>query len=257
MGLFDLFKKKDNATDNTVTPSVTNTVAQEAVNTVGMTIDMSKSANNLNKVLIDMSKSSKIDMTKHTARVAFAMDYSGSMDDLYRNKSVQKLITRLLPIALKFDDNGELESWLFSIGKKKLEPVTLENYENYVKDVIYRSNFRMSGTEYSPVLRDMVHYYKDKQPSEIPAFIIFITDGDNSDKYETDAIVREFSKYNMFVQFVGIGTDSFSYLRKLDDLSGRASDNTGFITVRDINRLSDEELYTKLLEQYKAWLNNK
>ena len=103
----------------------------------------------------------------------------------------------------------------------------------------------------------MVHYYKDKEPSEVPAFIIFITDGDNSDKYETDAIVRELSKYNMFVQFVGIGYDSFSYLKKLDNLSGRESDNTGFITVKDINKLNDEDLYSKLLEQYKDWLNNK
>ncbi len=254
MGLFDLFKK-NNASVASATPATT--VSTETVKPAAMTIDMSKSTENLNKVLINMSKSSKIDMTKHTARVAFAMDYSGSMDDLYRNKSVQKLISRLLPIALKFDDNGELESWLFSNGMRKLDSVTLGNYETYVKNVIERSGFRMGGTEYCPVLQDMVYHYKDKEPSEIPAFIIFITDGDNSDKYETDAIVRELSKYNMFVQFVGIGHDSFSYLRKLDDLSGRASDNTGFITVRDINRLNDDELYTKLLEQYKDWLNNK
>ena len=254
MGLFDLFKKKTASVDSTTlaaTPATTTTQPMT------MTIDMSKSTENLNKVLINMSKTSKIDMTKHTARVAFAMDYSGSMDDLYCNGSVQKLISRLLPIALKFDDNGELESWLFSNGKKKLESVTLKNYETYVKKVINKSGFGMCGTEYAPVLEDMVYHYKDKEPSEIPAFIIFITDGDNFDKTETDEIVRELSRYNMFVQFVGIGSDSFSYLKKLDNLNGRESDNTGFITVRDINKLNDEDLYSKLLEQYKDWLNNK
>ena len=56
-----------------------------------MTIDMSKSKENLDKVLINMSKSSKVDMTKHTARVALAMDYSGSMNWLFNNGSVRKL----------------------------------------------------------------------------------------------------------------------------------------------------------------------
>ena len=119
-------------------------------------IDMSKHAENLGKVLIDMSKNSKVDMSKHTARVAMVMDYSGSMSNLFRNGSVQDTITRLLPIALKFDDNGELESWLFSSHKTRLAAVTLKNYENYVKNVVNRSGMSMGGTYYAPVLKDVV-----------------------------------------------------------------------------------------------------
>lgn len=254
MGLFDFLKKGSTniGAATTAAPVTHNTTAAQT-----MTIDMSKSSESLNKVLINMSKSSKVNMSKHTARVAFAMDYSGSMGNLYDNGSVQKVISRLLPIALKFDDNGELEAWLFSNGKKKLESVTLGNYKDYVNDVIDHSAFRMGGTEYAPVLKDIVHHYKDKEPSEVPAFIIFITDGDNADKYETNEIVRELSKYNMFVQFVGIGTERFKYLKELDNLDGRKSDNTGFIPVKDMNKLNDEELYTELLKQYKDWLNNK
>ena len=48
--------------------------------------------------------------------------------------------------------------------------------------------------------------------------------------------------------------DSFDYLRKLDDLTGRRFDNTGFISVRDMDQLIDEQLYTKLLRQYVDWL---
>ena len=97
MGLFSkLFKSEDKVS---VQPS-NMAVAQDT--STNMKIDMSKSEENLNKVLIDMSKSSKIDMTKHEAKVALAMDFSGSMDSLYYNGSVQAVITRLLPIALKF-----------------------------------------------------------------------------------------------------------------------------------------------------------
>lgn len=220
-------------------------------------IDMSKSVTSLNTVLIDMSKSGKVDMAKHTARVALAMDYSGSMDDLFRNGDVQKVVTRLLPIALRFDDNGELESWLFSNNKQRLEPVTVDNYDTYVDSVMKKSHMAMGGTNYAPVLRDIVNHYKNIEPSSIPAFIIFITDGENWDATETNEIVRELSNYNMFVQFIGIGDENFRYLKELDNLSGRKHDNTGFTAVKDMNKLTDEQLYTEILRQYKDWLNNK
>lgn len=222
-----------------------------------MVIDMSKSQEDLNKVLIDMSKSSKIDMSKHTARVALAMDYSGSMDWLYDNGSVQKTITRLFPIALKFDDNGELECWLFSNGKERLKAVNKDNYSDYVKKVMKKARMSMGGTNYAPVLTEMVRYYKDIEPSDIPAFIIFITDGANWDTQETNAIIHELSEYNIFVQFVGIGDERFDYLKSLDDLPGRKHDNTGFVAVEDMNKMTDQELYTELLRQYKDWLNKK
>ena len=250
MGLFDkLFGNKNTGVA---------TAAPTTQNVANMTIDMSKHAENLNTVLIDMSKSGKTNMNNHVARVALAMDYSGSMSNLFANGSVQDVVTRLLPIALKFDDNGELESWMFSNGQDRLRPVTANNYASYVNNVMMKTRIHMGGTEYAPVLNDIVKYYKDKHPSTTPAFIMFITDGDNWDANETNEVIRELSNYNMFVQFVGIGTDTdFAYLRKLDNLSGRKHDNTGFIAVKDMNKMNDQQLYTEMLRQYNEWLNNK
>lgn len=250
MGLFSKLFKKENEPVEEI-PQKTEQVTQP------VTIDMSKHQENLNKVVIDMSKGSKIDMSKHTARVALAMDYSGSMSELYESGEVQKAITRLLPIALKFDDNGELETWLFSNNYKMLDTMTIKNYDGYVKKVMRRSGIVMGGTSYSPVLEDIVEYYKDKHPSDIPAFVMFITDGENNDHRDTESVIRELSNYNMFVQFVGIGDEKFDFLEKLDDLTGRKTDNTGFIKVEDINKMTDEELYTEMLRQYKDWLNKR
>ena len=231
---------------------------KESGNTAkNVTINLSKSKDNLDKVLVNLSKEGKVNLSKHIARVALAMDYSGSMDGLFMSGAVQNTITRLLPIALRFDDNGELESWLFSNGKKKLKPVTINNYESYVESVMMKSGMNMGGTEYAPVLKDIVKYYIKSDLSNSPAFLIFITDGANSDRGETDKIIKELSEYNMFVQFVGIGNESFNYLRSLDDMPGRKCDNTGFISVKDMEKMNDQELYTKLIRQYKDWLNNK
>lgn len=259
MGFFDkLFGGKKSSKTSASQTNYTNATSTGTQTTRPMTIDMSKHTENLETVLIDMSKNGKTNMAEHTARVAIAMDYSGSMSAMFECGDVQEVVTRLLPIALKFDDNGELESWLFSNGFERLEPATINNYQNYVRNVMLKARMEMGGTNYTPVLKDMVRYYKNKHPSEIPAFIIFITDGDNWDTYETDQIVRELSNYNIFVQFVGIGYDcSFNYLRKLDNLSGRTHDNTGFIAVEDMNEMNDQQLYTEMLRQYNDWLNNK
>lgn len=261
MGLFDFLKKKEKENASTVS-TTSSTINSGSVTTdtnnassQPMKIDMSKHQENLEKVVINMSKNSKVDMTKHTARVAVAMDYSGSMDLLYKNGSVQNTITRLLPLGLKFDDNGEVESWLFSNDQEHLDTITIHNYSNYVKKVMKNASMRMGGTNYAPVLKDIKNYYEKKHPSTIPTFVIFITDGENWDTSETDQIIRELSNYNIFIQFIGIGNESFNYLRKLDNLSGRKKDNTGFIAVEDMDEMDDNELYTELLSQYKDWLN--
>lgn len=251
MGLFSKLFKKEPVEETQQVTETTEQVEQPVV------INMSKHQENLDKVIINMSKGSKIDMSKHTARVALAMDYSGSMSELYYSGDVQDVITRLLPIALKFDDNGELESWLFSTQCDGLPAVNINNYKNYVDKVMLKSRMSMGGTRYAPVLEEIVKYYKDKHPSDIPAFVMFITDGENSDPRDTENVIRELSNYNMFVQFVGIGDENFNFLKKLDDLSGRKTDNTGFIRVKDMSKMTDEELYTEMLRQYKDWLNKR
>ena len=105
--------------------------------------------------------------------------------------------------------------------------VTKDNYSTYVRKVMNKANMSMGGTNYAPVLKEMVSYYKDIEPSEVPAFIIFITDGENWDTNETNKIVKELSNYNMFVQFIGIGDESFYYLRSLDHMEGRKHERRG------------------------------
>lgn len=217
-------------------------------------INLKKSVVNLDKCLVDLSKKSGINMQAHTARVAVVMDFSGSMTRLYRNGDVQEVLNRLVPLALRFDDNGELDFWLFHSSYRELESVTLNNFETYIDDVVLQCGERFGGTQYAPVLEAAYKRYFSYGQPNTPVFMIFITDGDNSDKGATNRIIREGSTQHMFIQFVGIGDSYFDYLEKLDDLTKRAHDNTGFIKVSDFKRWSDEQLYSKLLEQYIPWL---
>lgn len=216
-------------------------------------VSLEKSVINLDKSIVNLSKSVGYDFSALKSRVKLVIDFSGSMRLMYSSGKVQDVITRLLPIALKFDDDGELDCYLFSNNYKKVTPCTKSNYQNFVdKELHETSSFHMGGTKYAPVL-NAVH---SEVTSEIPDFIIFITDGDNSDKPETNDIIRKMSKDNCFVMFVGIGNDSFEYLSKLDNLSGRPIDNTGFVKCAALECVSDEELYNCLLAEYASWLKN-
>lgn len=248
--MFGWNKKKNNGQ----TPMAdNNSVHRESTTQSSAKVILTKAEDGLNRHIVNLKKEKNVDLTKHCARVAVVLDRSGSMDRLFRNGSVQETLTRLLPLALRFDDNGELEVYVFNNSYKQLSSMTIKNFETYVQKEIMRKGYGPDGgTNYAPVIERTISDYNDGSP--YPAFVIFITDGDNWDKSETDRVIRKSSKYKIFYQFVGIGNASFNYLRELDDLDGRAVDNTAFIQVSDFSRLDDEQLYAKLLDQYPEWL---
>ena len=216
-------------------------------------IRLTKAEASLDQSIIRLTKRTGVNLDTHRARVCVVMDRSGSMNRMYRNGDVQDVLTRLLPLALKFDDNGELEVYVFNEYCDQVSEMNLRNYEDYVENEILRRGLGPSGgTNYAPAIKQTMEDYNDGSP--YPAFVIFITDGANWDRYETDIAIRKSSKHKIFYQFVGIGYEDFDYLQRLDDLEGRAVDNTAFIKVEDFSKMNDDQLYDKLLEQYPQWL---
>lgn len=225
----------------------------------------------LNKTL-DLRKEKVLDLKKtvglrnQKASVILALDYSGSMNTLYKNGSVQELVERILPLGLAFDDNGEVDFYLFETGVKKMpENITISNVQNYVnKKVIGKYN--MGGTEYAPVINKIVADFTPKKGGlfgiggskeytfDYPVYVIFITDGENSDKKSAESAIIEASKYGIFFQFVGIGSEQFNFLQKLDNLSNRNIDNANFFKIQNIAAKTDDELYALLLTEFPSFV---
>ena len=87
-----------------------------------------------------------------TSRVALVLDFSGSMSTLYKNGTVQSVIERIMPIAMQFDDNQELDLWIFENGFTRLGGVTKENFYGLANNIF--NQYSMGGTEYAPVMND-------------------------------------------------------------------------------------------------------
>lgn len=67
---------------------------------------LEKSKVSLDKHLVNLKKEKKVDLTNLICRVIVIMDRSGSMNGRFRNGIVQNTLTRVFPLALKFDDDG-------------------------------------------------------------------------------------------------------------------------------------------------------
>lgn len=241
------------------------------------------------KKVIDLSKVAENviqsrGLAGEKVQVKVAYDISGSMVNTYTNGTMQNVSDRLLGLAMQFDEDKSIDLFVFNSQSKAIDTVNLNNFYGLVENKI--SRLVSGGTNYAPVMKQILFesgiVIKDQpeepkeerkgfmglfgkkkevqvqQPSTLfkdeIVYVIFITDGDNFDKQETENIVKESAKYNVFWKFVGIGSEKFHFLEHLDDMEGRLVDNTNFIKIKDIQNIQDEELYTMLLKEFPEWL---
>lgn len=264
MGLFSMFKKKTQVQEEQPTTKVvygsgdqtqkatTEDTYAPKVTTSGINLEK-RQAINLRKEKVNAICLTKKPLSTLKARVVLAFDYSGSMSSLYSKGKVQEALERIFPIALRFDDDGDMGMWMFDDSYRRIADVNMDNVDGYVKNEMMKYN--MGGTNYSGVIRDICTQYIKKEPSDIPTYVIFVTDGDCWDKEDSEEAIKVASKHNIFWQFVGIGKQSFEFLEELDDMPGRYLDNADFFNINDLHSMSDEDLYNKLLTEFPNWVS--
>lgn len=118
----------------------------------------------LEKVLVNLSKETGVDLSKIIARVAVVMDHSGSIRPEFENGKIQEVLNKILPFAIKFDDNGQLEVFIFdNVCRKMDEDMNINNYENYVQKNIIKKRYEYGGTQYAPAICMTDKYYNDDE----------------------------------------------------------------------------------------------
>lgn len=231
------------------------------------------------KVGIQLAKHNIV--TVPPVRVGLALDVSGSAKGLYMSGVMQETVNRLQAIALKFDDNGELDMWTFSSGNQpfdRVETATAKDYNDYVKREILenRSIKLWGGTDYAPVLEDMINFWfpgttkpvNEKKglfgglfskkeaaapapATDLPAMGILVTDGENYDRDATARVLKAAVSTNVYWQMVGVGpASSFGFIEEQADLLP----NVGFVNLSSLD-ISDEDLYGQLIaDEFCGWV---
>ena len=248
---------KDENTDDTLKetkkPEVTNTGSESVpVKKVSLEKKLEKAPHlvSLVKPLVFELKKKNLETT--VARVGLVLDISGSMCQRFKNGTVQEIVNKTLPLAVQFDDDGELDFWYYGTTARRMKSVNLENYTEAVPVDWKRLMMELGGRNNEPtVLKMVVDAYKN---TKIPAYVLFITDGGVNHKKEIQNIITEASHLPIFWQFVGVGGQNYGILERLDTMTGRYVDNAGFFALDDFKKVSNEELYARLLEEFPSWL---
>jgi stress response protein SCP2 len=212
--------------------------------------------------LINLAKKLSISLEKNQlqdvlAHVAIVMDASGSMSASYQNGTVQAVIDRIVLLAARLDDDGNLDTWFYASRYEKHPDMTINNVANYLSKQV-KSGFLGIvkglgvGNNEPPVMKEVLDTYKH---STLPVLVIFITDGGIYETSHIKKILIEASNYPIFWQFVGVAGSNYGVLEALDEMEGRIVDNAGFFAVDDLKKIKDEELYDRLLSEFPHWLN--
>lgn len=242
-------------------------------------LDLSKKLELRKDVVLNLAKS--IGLGGQTMQVKWVIDISGSMRGMFDRGVVQKALERFVPISMAFDNDQEMEVYPFHDGVNKCENnCTVNNVSGYIKEEILK-RFQFGGTNYAPAINKvMKDFFLDTanvtttktssggifglfkkaevvtSVAKIPTLILFITDGNCFDESAAEEAIIEAAKHGVFFQFIGLGPDSFSFLRKLDNMKGRFLDNANFFSIseRELLESSDLDLYNKLLNELPDWL---
>lgn len=250
----------------------------------GLSLDLNKSAASLR---LDLQKAGIA--SPPPVDVGFDLDVSGSFDDEHRDGLTNDLLERLVPWGMVFDPDQQLDVFTFSNGERHAHhvgPVTPGTVTDFVRrEIINKVPGYNGGTDYAPVLRKNLEHFgwlsasapaksgglfgkmfgggsSGSAPSTATkrkSLIMFITDGDNSDKPETDRILREMQERGdqVYIMFIAVSNQggNFPFLQKVAD----AYDNTGLEIIRDVKawvRQDDEAINRALItDELIAWLN--
>ncbi|MBQ8904818.1 MAG: VWA domain-containing protein [Ruminococcus sp.] len=208
--------------------------------------------------LISLAKPIQIVLEKKklndtTARVALVLDMSGSMMQRYKDGTVQSIVKKMLPLAVQFDNDGSLDFWLYGSLPRRMPAVTMKNFEFAVPMPFEQTMFDLGyGNNEPDVMRQVIDEYRN---SDLPAYVIFITDGDIKLERDIKNLLTDSSRLPIFWQFVGVGGKNYGVLQRLDAMQGRYVDNAGFFALDDFQRVPNDTLYDRLLSQFPQWLN--
>lgn len=207
--------------------------------------------------LVSLAKPLKVSLEKHkltntVARVALVLDISGSMKSRYQDGTVQEIINKTVPLAVQFDDDGELDLWYYGSTPRRMPSVNTRNYQTAVPDNWYSLMSSLGFGNHEPSVMGLV--IDEYKKSKLPAYVIFITDGGVGSESSIRRLIIESSKMPVFWQFIGVGGSNYGVLERLDTMNGRYIDNANFFALDDFKRIDAADLYSRMLAEFPDWL---
>lgn len=221
------------------------------------------------------------------AEVVLVLDHSPRMAPLYGDGSLQRLVSSLVALAMKFDDDGVVPVWTFSDEARDAGKIHKSDALEWVaKNVTAppeaRPGMRLPATRYAPFIdaigqryfptewaqaptvrlvgdklkRQVYDYPALAAPRPCPLLVVVVTSGDCEDAMETTRQLRRASRLPIFWQFAAVDPNpaapaEFRFLRGIDKLTETHVDSCGFFIASDFEA---EDLFRGLLGEFEQYL---
>lgn len=208
---------------------------------------------NLRKKLVTVSLE-KRGASGLKARVIGVLDVSGSTAGLYRRGVFARAVERVMPVAAALDDDAEMQMFLMGARTVRVDDLQVGDLPQWLATYTTKRPSDAGGTNNEVAAIETVLAYLATRSPDIPTLVLFFHDGGVTDNKRTEAAVRAAVPSAVFWQFIGLGRAQYGILAKLDDLRGRAVDNTGFFALDDIDSTPDAELYDRLVHEFPDWV---
>ncbi|MFD3696281.1 VWA domain-containing protein [Streptomyces sp. NPDC058646] len=208
------------------------------------------------------------------ARVVLVLDASGSMTGPYARGTVSGVAERMAAVAAQLDGRGAMQAWTFASHPARLPDLVVGDLPEWLRLHVRVGQYSLFGRRKPPkglepgqvdmrtvgigneeqkVIAE-VRAFVRAHPVPEPTLVLFFSDGGVYRNAEIERELREAVEEPLFWQFIGLGRAGYGVLERFDTLPGRRVDNVGFFAVDDIDSLSDEELYDRLLSEFPSWI---
>ncbi len=212
------------------------------------------------------------------AKMAVCLDVSEDLKPYLDSGKTQHFAESVLALSALMDSNASIDVFLFGGRMQHAGEMTPQNFKGFIQKALALYNLE-GKPDYSMVFREIQKFYfpdfednKPVQAADEPVFITFITNGETTDQTAGIHELARISYAPIFWHFMAIGktkddlgkgimawlfrpfAEDFSFLEKLDDMTERFIDNADFCNIPDPETLTDEELYTKMMQEYPDWL---
>ncbi len=208
-----------------------------------------------------LARKAQFSLSKHgvdgqAARVALCLDHSGSMRAAYAEGHMQALADRVLALSTQLDDDGNIDVFFFGTEAWYGGEVGVGRREGAIER--FRDGHRLGRTNYAEAIAAVRAHFGmsgDPQPTALPVYVVFLTDGAPTSRSAAEVALREAAEHPIFWKFISIGAEEIPFLQKLDDLTGRLIDNADYQAVGELASLPDPALFDLMLVEYRAWLD--
>ena len=133
------------------------------------------------------------------------------MHKLYSSGKIAEFTNRILALAARFDDDGELDVFLFGEHAHQPAPMQLANSRGYIERITKEYPLE-GGTDYGKAIAMIRRHYFPKstaaqrqpQKDRLHVYVMFLTDGQTSNESFTERQIAEASYEPIFWQFMGM-----------------------------------------------------